>query len=185
MKRHWHIVAILLAVVTGMVAFLWPGTSQEPQVVPPEAGEAVLSIPVDSPRPEQKAETEWASAHAEATDLAQRAINARAVGDIETAIELFEQAIAADPANVVALSHYGRLLTLAFSLDRAIEVLEAARDLQPSDAQAWLDLATAYERAQRFRESREAQVKAQALVGAEAITRDDEGRFVVKGTHLQ
>lgn len=151
----------------------------------PEAGEAVPSRPVDLPRPEQKADMERASAQAEATDLAQRAINARAVGDIETAIELFEQAIAADPANLVALSHYGRLLTLAFSLDRAIELLEAARDLQPSDAQAWLDLATAYERAQRFRESREAQVKAQALVGAEAITRDDQGRFVVKGTQLQ
>ena len=185
MRRHWHIAAIMLALVAGMVAFLWPGASQEPQVMPPEAGDAVPSTPVDLPRPEREAETERASAHAEATDLAQSAINARAVGDIETAIELFEQAIAADPANVVALSHYGRLLTLAFSLDRAIEVLEAARDLQPSDAQAWLDLATAYERAQRFRESREAQVKAQALVGAEAITRDDEGRFVVKGTHLQ
>lgn len=185
MKRHWHIVAVLLALVIGMVALFWPGASQEPQVVPPEAGDAVPSAPVDSPRPEQKADTERASAHAEATDLAQRAINARAVGDIETAIELFEQAIAADPANVVALSNYGRLLTLAFSLDRAIELLEAARDLQPADAQAWLDLATAYERAQRFRESREAQVKAQALVGAEAITRDDQGRFVVEGTQLQ
>lgn len=151
----------------------------------PEAGDGVPSTPVDSPRPEQKADTPRTSAHAEATDLAQRAINARAVGDIETAIELFEQAIEADPANVVALSSYGRLLTLAFSLDRAIELLEAARDLQPSDAQAWLDLATAYERAQRFRESREAQVMAQALVGAEAITRDDQGRFVVEGTHLQ
>ena len=153
--------------------------------MPPEAGDAVPSTPVDSSRPEQKADAERASAHAEATDLAQRAINARAVGDIETAIELFEQALAADPANVVALSSYGRLLTLAFSLDRAIELLEAARDLQPSDAQAWLDLATAYERAQRFRESREAQVRAQALVGGEAITRDDQGRFVVEGTQLQ
>lgn len=153
--------------------------------MPPEAGDAVPSTPVDSRRPEREVDTERASAHAEATDLAQRAINARAVGDIETAIELFEQAIAVDPANIVALSHYGRLLTLAFSLDRAIELLETARDLQPSDAQAWLDLATAYERAQRFRESREAQVKAQALVGAEAITRDDQGRFVVEGTQLQ
>lgn len=185
MKRHWHIGAILLALAAGMVAFLWPGASQEPEVVPAETGDAAPSTPVDSPRPEQGSGRERVSAHAEATDLAQRAINARAVGDIETAIELFEQAIAADPANVVALSHYGRLLTLAFSLDRAIELLEAARDLQPSDAQAWLDLATAYERAQRFRESREAQARAQALLGAVAITRDDQGRFVVEGTHLQ
>jgi Flp pilus assembly protein TadD len=57
--------------------------------------------------------------------------------------------------------------------------------LQPTDAQAWLDLATAYERAQLFRDSREAQAKAQALVGADAITRDELGRYVVEGTQLE
>ena len=141
--------------------------------------------PVGSPRLEEPMDIQSESTDAEASELTQRAINARAVGDIETAITLFEQAISADPADVVALSNYGRLLTLTFSLNRAIELLEAVTDLQPSDAQAWLDLATAYERAQLFRDSREAQVKAQALVGADAITRDELGRYVVEGTQLE
>jgi tetratricopeptide (TPR) repeat protein len=185
MRRHWHIVAILLALVVGVVAFLWPGRSQEPLVTQPGAGDVVPPTPGGSARLEEPTDIQPASSHLEATELTQRAINARAVGDIETAITLFEQALSADPADVVALSNYGRLLTLAFALDRAIEVLEAAADLQPTDAQAWLDLATAYERAQLFRDSREAQVKAQALVGADAITRDELGRFVVKGSQLQ
>ena len=185
MRRHWHIVAILLSLAVGVVAFLWPGRSQEPPLRPPVAEDTVPPTPVASPSLEEPKDLQPASSHAEVTELTQRAINARAVGDIETAVKLFEQAISADPADVIALSNYGRLLTLTFSLDRAIEILEAATDLQPSDAQAWLDLATAYERAQLFRDSREAQVKAQALVGADAITRDELGRLVVKGSQLQ
>ena len=185
MRRHWHIVAILLSLAVGVVAFLWPGRSQEPRVRPPVAEDTVPPTPVASPSVGEPMDIQPASSHAEVSELTQRAINARAVGDIETAVKLFEQAISADPANVVALSHYGRLLTLAFALDRAIEVLEAAADLQPTDAQAWLDLATAYERAQLFRDSREALVKARALVGADAIGRDELGRYVVEGTQLQ
>lgn len=185
MRRHWHIVAILLALAVGVVALVWPGRSQEPQMVPPSAGDAVPSAPGSSPRLEEPTDIQPARFDSEATEFTQRAINARAVGDIETAITLFEKAISTDPANVVALSNYGRLLTLTFSLERAVEVLEAATDLQPSDAQAWLDLATAYERAQLFRDSRDAQAKAQALIGAEAITRDGLGRFVIEGTQLQ
>ena len=148
-------------------------------------GDAAPTTTVNSLRLEEPTEIQPARIDREATELTQRAINARAVGDIETAIALFEQAISIDPTDAVALSNYGRLLTLTFSLQRAVEVLEAATDLQPSDAQAWLDLATAYERAQLFKDSRDAQVKAQALVGADAITRDELGRYVVKGTQLQ
>ena len=185
MRRHWHIVVVLLALLVGVVVFLWPGKSQEPRVTPPGAEDEVPQVPVSSPRLEDPIDTQPADIHREATELTQRAINARAVGDIATAIALFEQAISSDPADVVALSNYGRLLTLTFSLDRAIDVLGAATELQPTDAQAWLDLATAYERAQLFRDSREAQAKAQALVGADAITRDELGRYVVEGTQLE
>lgn len=185
MRRHWHIVVVLLALLVGVVVFLWPGKSQEPRVTPPGAEDEVPQVPVSSPRFEDPIDTPPADIHREATELTQRAINARAVGDIATAIALFEQAISSDPADVVALSNYGRLLTLTFSLDRAIDVLGAATELQPTDAQAWLDLATAYERAQLFRDSREAQAKAQALVGADAITRDELGRYVVEGTQLE
>lgn len=154
-------------------------------MVPTIAGDAEPSVPHSSLRLDEPTAVQPARVDIEASELTQRAINARAVGDIETAITLFEQAISADPADVVALSEYGRLLTLTFSLDRAVEVLEAATDLQPADAQAWLDLATAYERAQLFRNSRDAQVRARALVGAEAITRDRLGRLIVAGTELQ
>jgi tetratricopeptide (TPR) repeat protein len=185
MRRHWHIVAALLALIVGVVAFLLPGRSQEPQTVPPDAENVVPSSPVSSPGREEPTSTPPAIIDPEAAELTQRAINARAVGDIETAITLFERAISINPADVTALTNYGRLLTLTFALDRAIEVLEAAADLQSSDAQAWLDLATAYERAQRFRDSREAQAKAHALVGANTITRDELGRLVIEGTELQ
>ncbi|MDX1507391.1 MAG: hypothetical protein R3358_03860, partial [Woeseiaceae bacterium] len=134
--------------------------------------------------PQIPADGEASSPAAGPSEFTPRAMNARAVGDIETAIALYEKAIAADPADALALTNYGRLLTLTLSLERAIEVLEMARDLRPADAQAWLDLATAYERAQRFRESRLAQAEAQSLVGAEAITRDEQGRFVIAGTTL-
>ena len=183
MRGHWHIAAILLAV--GLVVILWPGKSEEPQIAPPATSDEAPPIFVDSTVLEEPTKTQPATTHPESSELTQRAINARAVGDIETAIELFEQAISTDPSDVVALSNYGRLLTQTFAMDRAIEVLEAARDLQPSDAQTWLDLATVYERAQLFRESREALAKAQALVGADAITRDKHGRYVVEGTQLQ
>ena len=184
MRGHWHIAAILLALTVGLVAFLWPGKSEEPQIAPPAKGDEAPPIFVNSTVLEEATKIQPAPTHV-VSELTQRAINARAVGDIETAIELFEQVISTDPSDVVALSNYGRLLTLTFAMDRAIEVLEAARDLQPSDAQTWLDLATVYERAQLFRESREALAKAQALVGADAITRDKHGRYVVEGTQLQ
>lgn len=97
---------------------------------------------------------------------------------------LFEQAIAAGPDNPVPHTNFGRLLTLMVVFDRAIPLLEHSRDLQPENVQAWLDLATAYERAQLFSKSWEAQAEAGKLVGASSITRDARGRFVVTGTTL-
>ncbi|MDJ0708912.1 MAG: hypothetical protein QNJ14_00910 [Woeseiaceae bacterium] len=184
MRRGWHILAILLALVAGVITLLWPGPSDEPEVTLPESPPPMSSGQEVIPPVEETANTPREDTAASASELTERAINARAVGDIETAISLFEQAISADPTDTVALSNYGRLLTLTFSLERAVEVLEAARDLRPADAQAWLDLATVYERAQLFTDSREAQAMAQSLVGANAITRDEMGRFLVAGTKL-
>ena len=67
---------------------------------------------------------------------------------------------------------------------QALPLLERARDLTPNDAQAWLDLATLYERAQVLEKSWEARAKAANLVGTEAITRDEQGRFIVIGGAL-
>lgn len=185
MRTRWHIAAILLALVAGAVALFWPVTSENPHQLAPGMLEEPPAGSGGVVEPRRPVGASPSSTGASASELTQRAINARAVGDIETAVALFEQAIAVDPTDTVALSNYGRLLTLAFSLERAIDVLEASRDLQPDNAQAWLDLATVYERAQLFRKSRDAQAKAQALVGADAITRDELGRFVVSGTTLE
>ena len=120
----------------------------------------------------------------QATDLNQQAMNAWTAGDVKAAMALFEQAIAASPDDPVPHSNYGRLLTLMVSYDRAIPLLERARDLAPQDAQAWLDLATVYERAQRLDESWAARAQAGKLVGPGAVTRDERGRFIVEGTSL-
>jgi hypothetical protein len=96
MRRHWHIVVVLLALLVGVVVFLWPGKSQEPRVTPPGAEDEVPQVPVSSPRLEDPIDTQPADIHREATELTQRAINARAVGDIATAIALFEQAISSE-----------------------------------------------------------------------------------------
>ena len=70
------------------------------------------------------------------------------------------------------------------SFDVALPLLERARDLQPDNAQAWLDLATLYERAQLLDKSWQARAEAERLVGADAIARDDQGRYIVQGTSL-
>ena len=95
-----------------------------------------------------------------------------------------EQAIDADPDNPEPHARYGRLLTLMVSYEKALPLLERARDLQPGNAQAWLDLATLHERSQRLEKSWAARAEAAKIVGTESITRDEQGRFVVAGNSL-
>ncbi len=116
--------------------------------------------------------------------LNQQAMNAWHSGEIQDAMALFEQAIDAAPDDPVPHSNYGRLLTLMVAYEQALPLLERAKELRPDDAQTWLDLATIYERAQLFDESWEARAEAEQLVGANAITRDVQGRFIVQGTSL-
>jgi tetratricopeptide (TPR) repeat protein len=120
----------------------------------------------------------------EAGRLNQQAMNAWMTGDVRGAMALFEQAVAEAPDDPALHSNYGRLLTLMVSYERAIPLLERARDLSPQDAQVWLDLATAYERVQLLDESWAARAEAEELVGAGAITRDERGWLVVEGQSL-
>ncbi len=114
--------------------------------------------------------------------LNQQAMNAWQVGDIREAMSLFEKAIDAAPNNPAPHANYGRLLTLMTAYQEALPLLERARDLAPDNAQAWLDLATLYERTQLLGRSWAAQAEAAKLVGADSITRDKQGRFVVQGS---
>lgn len=173
-------VAALAAI--GAWALLSSEPDPEPAATQPHGVPAAARAPTAASEP---TETAPAAEHPESgADLDRQAMNAWMTGDIETAMALFEQAIAAAPDDPGPHSHYGRLLTLMVSYDRAIPLLERARDLSPQDPQAWLDLATVYERAQRLDDSWAARAEAGKLVGAGAITRDEEGRFVVAGTSL-
>lgn len=185
-KGKWVSGAACLAVLGAITA--WYRLSSQPPAQPAAEPEAVSAGAPPAPGPAAGVPPPGASSTdvpPRATDLNQQAMNAWTTGDIETAMALFEQAIAASPNDPGPHSNYGRLLTLMVSLDRAIPLLERARDLAPRDAQAWLDLATVYERAQRLEDSWAARAEAARLVGAGTITRDERGRFVVSGTALQ
>lgn len=178
----------LAVIAAAWIAFSFgPAPAPEPETPAVEpSGDSTAAAPAPANEPEAAAAPDAAAAEPPdgGTDLNRRAMNAWRTGDIKAAMALFEQAIAASPDDPAPHSQYGRLLTLMVSYDRAIPLLERARDLAPGDAQAWLDLATAYERAQRFDDAWAARAEAARLVGAGAITRDEQGRFVVAGTSL-
>jgi tetratricopeptide (TPR) repeat protein len=184
-RRKTTLAPILgLVALVAVAAWIWLSSEPTPPAAskegvsaetPPAAGGPAEAAPPRDPSPDVPRP---------ATDLNQQAMNAWTSGDIETAMALFEQAIAAAPNDPLPHSNYGRLLTLMVSYERAIPLLERARDLAPQDAQAWLDLATVYERAQRLDESWAARAEAGKLVGPGAIARDERGRLVVEGTSL-
>ncbi len=103
-------------------------------------------------------------------------------GDIEQAMQRFEEAIAADPDDRVPRSHYGRLLTLATDYERARPHLERAAELAPDDPQVWLDLLTLYERSLRLELAFEARARAEALAGGREIRQDPMGYYEVEGS---
>lgn len=174
-----------LAALAAVAAWVWLGSAPPPQpAVQPEVVSAETPPAASGPAGAAPAREPPPDDARQAADLNQQAMNAWTSGDIEGAMALFEQAIADSPNDPLPHSNYGRLLTLMVSYDRAIPLLERARDLAPQDAQAWLDLATLYERAQRLDDSWAARAEAGKLVGAGAITRDERGRFVVEGTSL-
>ncbi|MBT8079962.1 MAG: tetratricopeptide repeat protein [Gammaproteobacteria bacterium] len=174
---------LLLLAIAAAIA-LWPAKVDNDQVPASTDG------PTDT---QASQETELSPADPAATPAAlqpatnlldQQAMNAWYAGEIQDAMALFEQAIDATPDDPAPHSHYGRLLTLMVAYDQALPLLERANDLRPDDAQTWLDLATLYERAQRFEKSWEARAEAERIVGADAIVRDEQGRLIVQGTSL-
>jgi len=103
-------------------------------------------------------------------------------GDVERALEGLQRAVAADPDDRVPRSHLGRLLSLMTDYNRALPHLERAAALAPDDPQVWLDLATLYERAQRFDAAHEARARAEKLAGGRPIVQDEQGFYQVEGT---
>ena len=189
LRYRWFSV---VAVPIILLIALWPRTAKDPppgNLVTPNAGVgSAVTVTVEpvhnGPELQTDIDTPAQAGEKHSTLLNEQAMNAWYSGDLREAMTLFEQAIVAAPDDPVPHTNYGRLLTLMVIFDRAIPLLERARDLQPENAQTWLDLATAYQRAQLFSKSWEAQAQAAKLVGASSITRDAQGRFVVTGTTL-
>ncbi len=197
MKRqpHWRYWLVAVGIAIGLVIAFWPQSLTDP---PTEDSSAKDTYENESYKASNAGEATGNQRGKQSKDeiptnanaaengalLNQQAMNAWHIGEIREAMSLFEQAIDAAPNNPAPHSNYGRLLTLMTSYQRALPLLERARDLTPDDAQAWLDLATLYERAQVLEKSWEARAEAAKLVGADAITRDEQGRFIVQGGAL-
>ena len=184
MTRRWHFWVILLVIIVGLVIAFWPAPMDDaplPETSSPDTGS---TLPISESIPAAASAAAVAPATRDASVLTDEAVNAWYAGQIQDAMTLFERAIEQQPEDPRAYSYYGRLLTLMVSYDKALPLLERARDLAPDDAQSWLDLATLYERVQLLDKSWAAQAEAAELVGAQAITRDEQGRFVIEGNSL-
>lgn len=189
MTRRWLHLLLFILVLAGVVILLVPTPVEEGR--PAVTGQ---DEPAKAPATENSTEfredvapsrgSAGASDGLSSSVLNEQAINAWRSGDILNAMTLFEQAIDADPDNPEPHANYGRLLTLMVSYEKALPLLERARELRPGDAQAWLDLATLHERRQRLEKSWAARAEAEKIVGTESITRDEQGRFVVAGNTL-
>jgi tetratricopeptide (TPR) repeat protein len=189
----------------------WFGTSRGPHVVD-ERGPLPLDQPVERHfRDEKTGETETWKLEKKTTTRAEalgnmklpepdpgakdhkpsdsaRALDGQGLevwkqGDLQQALKLFEQAVAADPDDRVPRSHYGRLLTLATDYEAALPQLERAAALAPEDPQVWLDLQSLYERTQHLDLSWEARAKAEALARGRPIAQDEFGLYHVEGAN--
>ena len=187
MTRRWVYVILVVALLVGLLVLLIPaplsedGAPARPLKPPQSVSDAKIANELEIvPDPTDEATTPDVSS----SILNEEAMNAWRGGDIVGAMTLFEQAIDAGPDDPVPHANYGRLLTLMASYEKALPLLERARDLRPDDAQAWLDLATLYGRVQLLDRSWAAQDEAARIVGRDAITRDEQGRFIVEGTSL-
>ena len=183
MTRHWRWWIVLLLAIAAAIVF-WPATidDERSRQAPVDAAIEEGAAADSAAQLEEAPSTDAAVPPANALD--QQAMNAWYAGEIQDAMALFEEAIEATPNDPAPHSHYGRLLTLMVSYDQALPMLQRANELRPDDAQTWLDLATLYERAQRFEKSWEARAEAERIVGADAIVRDEQGRLIVEGSSL-
>jgi tetratricopeptide (TPR) repeat protein len=135
-----------------------------------------LRLPEPGPAPADRAPDE------SVRTLDAMALEAWKASDIPRTLELFEQAIAADPDDRVPRSHYGRLLTLMTDYERALPHLERAAELAPDDPQVWLDLQTLYERSLRLDLALEARERAEALAKGREIRQNPMGYYEIEGS---
>jgi len=105
-------------------------------------------------------------------------------GDIAAALDEFEAALAVDPDDPEVRTQYGRLLMLMTDYERALPQLERAAQLEPNDAQTWLDLQTLYERSVLLERAGYARKKAESLAPGARIGQDENGFYFLEGNSL-
>jgi len=143
-----------------------------------EAQEDLPDRELPAPRPrEPKASAETESAWV----LDAMALDSWKRGDIAGAMELFEEALKADPDDARAHSDYGYLLTLMAAYRKAYAHYERAAELEPDDPAVWLDLKTLYERDKKLERASEAGRRAEELAGGQEIVQDEHGFYRLKG----
>jgi len=200
----------LALALLALAAVVWLASPREPRVVAegeplpfdekvemrvqnPESGETETwelqkrvttreeaTPPVELPQPDPAAASHMPSESARALDGL--ALEVWKEGDIAKALELFEQAVAADPDDRVPRSHLGRLLTLMTDHAQALPHLERAAELAPEDPQVWLDLQTLYERNLLLERAFEARARAEELAAGRPIEQDEMGFHTLAGT---
>jgi tetratricopeptide (TPR) repeat protein len=155
---------------------VFPDTEGKPEVWTITKREIAIEDLPDEALPRRAPRDSAPGAH---TDSA-RALDARALeswkhGDVRGALDLFEEAIAADPDDWVPRSDYGRLLLLMADYEQAWPQLERASELEPDSPRVWIDLISFYERTQLFERASHARRRAQELAGGQGIVRDETG----------
>ncbi len=106
-------------------------------------------------------------------------------GEILEAMAQLRDAIEVDPDDPLPRTQYGRMKMLAMEYREALPHLERAAALQPSDPQAWLDLATLYEKALLLNQGWEARRRAEELVDGGEIYQDElSGFWLIEGTSI-
>jgi tetratricopeptide (TPR) repeat protein len=112
--------------------------------------------------------------------ISSRALNARALdawkhGDIHSAIDYFEAAVAQDPDDWRPRADYGRLLVMMTSYQNAAPHLERAAELSSDNPRVWLDLFSYYQRTLQFERAFAARERVVDLADGQAIVQDQTG----------
>ena len=105
-------------------------------------------------------------------------------GDLVRALELFDEAVKADPDDALVRTDYGRMLTKMAAYDKAYPHLLRAAELEPDDPAVWLDLQTLYERDVLLEQADHAAKRAEALAGGRNIVQDEFGAWMLEGDRV-
>ncbi|MCK6624496.1 MAG: protein kinase [Anaerolineae bacterium] len=148
-KLPWWIwaggVALFLVIFVGIIggARLWQRAQRAKQT---ETAQAVSTVPLALPTAEPAAAVtpEPAVSDTRAADLAQQAAAAMSQQQAERAIELYRQAMAADPHYLPAYFGLSNALRQQGDQASSIAALKEATAQNPQEADAWLRLGEAY-----------------------------------------